>query len=112
QNFPVLATKDNGRLRGWLSGLPAAPYHLEFFASAAHSANGSGEAEVFLGAAEVTADGLGMVTFDVPFAPVAGKPWISATATDAQGDTSELSPARRAALSRLNPPLRFRAGRP
>src|SRR5262249_58351341 len=99
---------DDGRLRGWLSGMPATRYHLEFYASAAHSPNGSGEAENFLDAADVTTDGSGVATFDVPYTPVAGEPWLTATATDPQGNTSEVSPARRVTPTGLDSQLRFR----
>jgi hypothetical protein len=108
ENYPIIATTDGGRLQGWLSGLPATTYHLEFFASAAHSPTGSGEAEVFLAATDVTSDGSGVAIFDIPYAPVEGRPWISATATDPLGNTSEVSPARRVTLSGLGPQLRFR----
>ncbi|HKI21136.1 MAG TPA: LamG-like jellyroll fold domain-containing protein, partial [Isosphaeraceae bacterium] len=83
QNSPVLVRGADGQPQGWLGGsLPSTPYHLEFFASAGYAPNGSGEAEVFLGALEVTTDGQGQAMFDAPFTAPEDKPIITATATD------------------------------
>ncbi len=99
-NFPIIVTTTGGYLRGWLpGGLANMPYHLEFFASAAHAPDGGGEAEVYLGSLEVTTDGRGEAVFDVSFAVPGDKPIISATATDQGGNTSEISIARQATLT-------------
>jgi hypothetical protein len=99
QNFPVIVTTADGQLEGWLGGsTPDAPFHLEFFASAAYGPGGAGEAEDYLGSLEVTTDIRGQVVFNVPFAPPADLPIITATATDPQGNTSEVSAPRRVAL--------------
>src|SRR5207248_1707541 len=59
------------------------------------------------GSPDVTTDASGQTLFAVPFTPPADKPIVSATATDPQGNTSELSPARRVVLAGLGPELRF-----
>jgi len=99
QNFPIIVTTADGSLQGWLGGsTPDTPFHLEFFASAAYGPGGSGEAQDYLGSLEVTTDATGQVTFAVPFTAPPDKPVITATATDPQGNTSEVSAQRRASL--------------
>jgi hypothetical protein len=99
QNYPIIVTAVDGQLQGWLDGgMPNSSYHVEFFASAGYAPGGAGQAEVFVGSLEVTTDGQGQAIFDVPFSPLAGKPVVSATATDPQGNTSEISAQRRASV--------------
>ena len=99
QNFPIIVTTADGQLEGWLGGsLPDATFRVDLFASAAYSSDGSGEAEDYLGSLEVTTDASGQVSFAVPFTAPAGLPIITATATDPQGNTSEVSAQRRATL--------------
>ena len=52
----------------------------------------------YLGSLEVTTDSQGQVVFAVPFTAPAGLPIITATATDPQGNTSEVSALRPATL--------------
>jgi hypothetical protein len=109
QNPPVIVSTIFGRVSGRLRGsLPNSDYHLEFFASSDYRSDGSGEAELYLGSIDVTTDGSGQVTFDVPFTPPVAKPIVTATATDVHGNTSEFSHVRQGALevpARLVPPL-------
>ena len=99
QNFPVFATAASGGLEGWLGGsTPDTPFRVDFFASANYGPGGSGEAQDYLGSLEVTTDATGQVTFAVPFTAPAGLPIITATATDPQGNTSEVSALRPATL--------------
>ena len=72
--------------------------------------SGSGEAEVFLGSLEVTTDSSGEAIFDVPFTPPAQKPIVTATATDREGNTSELSGPRRTVIQAPAEFLRFAPG--
>jgi titin len=94
QNFPVLnATTPqpggNRTVTGTLDSTPNSTFRVEFFASAA-----AGEGAVFLGFALVTTDASGHGTITFTFAPVAGMPFITATATNqATGNTSEFSAA-------------------
>jgi hypothetical protein len=95
QNYPVLqppvANGDGSfTLSGTLNASPNHTFRIEFFASAR-----SGDAEVFLGAVTVTtgADG-NSPTFHFRFRPLAGRPFLTATATNLEtGDTSEVSAA-------------------
>ena len=99
QNFPLIVTTAGGRNEGWLGGSqPDASYRIDVFASAGYGPGGAGEAQDYLGSLEVTTDATGQATFDVPFTAPAGLPIITATATDPQGNTSEVSALRRATL--------------
>ena len=84
QNFPVLAGAGNG----WrLESAPSQDYTLEFFQSASCKVP---EADVFLGAFQVVTDAQGVATFGGPLGTLPGG-FVTATATDKAGNTSELS---------------------
>ncbi len=92
QNFPVVIATDDGSYEGWLGGsTPESVFRLDFFANASYGPGGAGEAQDYLGSMEVTTDATGLVNFAVPFTAPAGLPIITATATDPQGNTSEVS---------------------
>ncbi len=81
-----------GQIEGWLGGSePDTTFRIDVFASAGYGPGGSGEAQDDLGSIEVTTDASGQVVFAVPFTAPAGLPIITATATDPQGNTSEVS---------------------
>lgn len=95
QNFPLISQVIPGattRVTGTFDSLPNATYTLDFYANAALDPTGYGEGQTYLGAALVTTDGLGHVAFDVtlPAMQHAGD-LVTATATDASGNTSEFS---------------------
>ena len=99
QNFPIIVTTAGGQLQGWLGGsLPDTTFRVDLFASADYAPNGGGEAEDFLGSLEVTTDSEGQAIFDIPFTPPADMPLVTATATDPDGNTSEISAVRQATL--------------
>ena len=113
QNYPIIVATAPGQLQGWLGGsTPDTPFDIEFFASSAYGPGGSGEAEAFLGSLEVTTDSRGQAIFDVPFAPPAGLPIITATATDPQGNTSEVSAYHPATLESPTQSVRLVSGQP
>jgi len=92
QNFPIIVTNASGQLQGWLGGsTPDTSFHIDVFASADYGPGGSGEAEDYLGSLTVTTDATGEATFAVPFTAPAGLPIVTATATDPQGNTSEVT---------------------
>jgi len=78
---------------GTLNSRPYGTYRLEFFANSACDPSGYGQGERYLGAKTVFADAFGNVTFTahVPLAPSSATPIVTATATDASGNTSEFS---------------------
>jgi len=105
QNFPVLdfivqPCQVPGSLNSAnvaVSGFGSAyPVKFDFFANTACDSTGFGPGEQYLGSAELTG-APGNFTFS--FTPVPGKPVITATATDANGNTSEFSACRTAPVN-------------
>jgi parallel beta-helix repeat protein len=97
QNFPelTLATSDgrSTRISGILHSLPRQVFEIDFFANVTADPTGFGEGEFFLGTVPMVTDTTCQGTFTavVPFGTL--DLWLTATATDAAGNTSEFSPA-------------------
>ena len=94
QNFPVLTSATSGctTIQGTLNSTPNTAFALEFFANATCDASGYGEGQTYLGSTDVTTDGSGDAAFDVTFSTtVPAGYYITATATDPGGNTSEFS---------------------
>jgi hypothetical protein len=79
-------------IEGNLASAPNTTYRLEFFAGAECDGSGNGEGQTFIGFTEETTNGAGVAPIDVTFpaTPAPGEQ-ITATATDADGNTSEFS---------------------
>jgi hypothetical protein len=91
QNYPVLTPYFTpGTVSGTLNSIPNSTFHLEFFANPSGS---SPEGQDALGSLAVTTDALGNAVFTFTYAPFPREPFVTATATDAAGDTSEFSAA-------------------
>ncbi len=95
QNFPVITSVTSaGTLTGTLDSTAANsayPVQLAFFANTTCDASGNGEGETALNLIGLAAPG----GFTFNFAPIAGKPFITATATDSNGNTSEFSACKK-----------------
>ncbi len=97
QNYPDLVsavTDEAGTITidGTLDSTPGTTFRIEFFASVTGNGSGHGEAETYLGYADVTTDGSGDATFSEAIsATVQAGRFITATATDPSGNTSEFS---------------------
>jgi hypothetical protein len=96
QNFPELATAASTgasvSISGNLNSTSTSTFRIEFFANAALDPTGYGEGETYLGFADVTTDAAGDANFSITLAstvPVGH--FITATATNAAGSTSEFS---------------------
>lgn len=96
QNSPVLTraatnTPADVTITGSLSSTPNTSYAVDFYANAALETSGFGEGQFYLGSTGLTTDGAGEAGFEVTFA--AGLPgrFVSATATDPAGNTSEFA---------------------
>jgi hypothetical protein len=79
---------------------------VEFFASPAFDATGQSEGQLYLGAANVNTDGNGDANFS--FTPVTLPPagyLLTATATDAGGNTSEFSTGFPVTVEAISPPV-------
>ncbi len=94
QNYPVLFTavplSDSLRIDGRLDSTPLTAFTLEFFATPTCQLSGGNQ--TFLGATQATTDAFGNVYFSVAgLTAVPLDTFITATATDPGGNTSELS---------------------
>lgn len=103
QNFPVLSAVLSGatpRVQGNLNSTPNRTFVLDFYASSAVDLSGYGEGDRYLGAATVSTDGNGAATFNVSLASILyGGEYVTATATDSDGNTSEFSLAYQVPLN-------------
>ena len=99
QNHPVLAavTVGNGatEVSGALASTPDAVFRVELFSSPDCDPSGFGEARTFLGAVDIATDagGKGAIAATLPFEVT--DEFVTATATSAGDDTSELSACTR-----------------
>ena len=96
QNYPVLigAAPDGGNtiIQGRLNSVAMTTFELQFFANAACDLSGHGEGETFLGSAVVATDESGNASFTESLtAAVPLGHFVTATATDPGGNTSEFS---------------------
>jgi hypothetical protein len=96
QNFPVLTSVSGtpGALtvQGTLNSTASSTFTVELFASSGADPSGFGEGRFFLGSTPVTTDagGNGAFTFNSVVSPLNGGV-LTATVTDAAGNTSEFS---------------------
>jgi hypothetical protein len=97
QNYPVLTevftvTGVGTVITGTLNSAPDVTFTLQFFDNATADPSGYGEGQALLGTTSVTTDANGNASFTANFTvSVNAGDAISATATDASGDTSEFA---------------------
>jgi titin len=98
QNYPVLNTPQVTSNSTVLSGTISSPNNarttlrIEFFANSSGDPSGYGQGQTFLGAVSVTTDANGRASFSLTLTTqLASGLVISATATDANGNTSEFA---------------------
>ena len=100
QNYPIVASAtpnapSGTNVQGVLDSAPSTTYTLDFYASPGCEARPQDFTEglIYLGSQDVATDGSGHAVFDVnlAFTIEPGQP-VTATATDPNGNTSELSP--------------------
>jgi CSLREA domain-containing protein len=96
QNFPVINSAkvfgENAVIQGTLNSTPSTSFTLQFFSNTVCNASGNGEGKTFLGSATVKTDAGGNAPFNVTLSNISQPPEIvTATATDASGNTSEFS---------------------
>ncbi|HUG99576.1 MAG TPA: Calx-beta domain-containing protein, partial [Gammaproteobacteria bacterium] len=96
QNHPVLATATrNGAstdVLGMLSSAANTSYRVEFFASTYCATDGRGNAQHVLGDTQVMTDGAGEAALAVFLPAVPAGQFVSAVATDPEGNSSEHGP--------------------
>jgi hypothetical protein len=95
QNYPVIQQIDdtNGgiQLQGTLKSKPSTTFHLDFYANDKPHPSGFGDGQTYLGSVDVTTNALGLTTFDTTVPSKGSGQYISATATDSDGNTSGFS---------------------
>ena len=98
QNFPELTNvqlRVEGRgplVEGGLNSVSNSSFSLQFFTNESCDPSGNGEGEVLLGSTNVTTDGNGDAAFSITAIGSASiGQFVTATATDAAGNTSEFS---------------------
>ena len=96
QNFPVLSSVfTNGsqvRITGSLDSAASTTYRIELFASTSTDPGNHGEGQRYLGYIDVATEFDGLAVFDTTLTvAVAAGEYVTATATDPSGNTSEFS---------------------
>lgn len=101
QNFPVITSFTPGsttQIGGTFNSTANQSFTLDFYRSPAPDASGNGEGQTYLGAplsgsTTVTTNASGNATFSLTFNGNLAGQYLSATATNSNGDTSEFGPA-------------------
>lgn len=106
QDFPVIASvviNNDGTvtITGTITSQAAGSYLLDFYANSALNASGYGEGQTYLGAASVSVNSAGISSFTVQLTTAipTGQMWVTGTATDAAGNTSEFSQGVKATIA-------------
>lgn len=94
-NFPVITSaviqSPYTNVTGTYQGAPSQSFTIEVFKSGGCDPSGNGEGEVFMGSTGVTTDYTGNGTFSLQVAWPGVAAFMTATARDASGNTSEFS---------------------
>jgi CSLREA domain-containing protein len=100
QNYPAIneiAVAGASRtVEGQLNSAADTDYTIDFYSNAEVDPSGYGEGETYLGSLDVHTSALGEVFFSFPLEANAAGQFITATATDPDGNTSEFSMASEA----------------
>ena len=108
QNFPVIDlaySAGRARVEGQLESAPNSTFSVDFFAGAERDPMGYGEGRRYLGSTTATTDASGRATFQVVLlAPTFNGDYVTATATDSAGNSSEFSRAVRV-IDNLQPTI-------
>ena len=95
QNYPLITGGTPGSttvVNGVLNSLPSTAYTIDFYASSMPDITFYGPGQRYLGSISVTTDATGTATFSTSLsASTSTGDWLTATATDPSGDTSEFS---------------------
>ena len=115
QDFPVLTsavtTSGGTRSRGRVHGPANSTIRVEFFSNPTADPSGYGQGQTFLGSVTVPTNGSGDGTFTFAAGSIASGSFISATATDANNNTSEFAKDLRV-VTDVTSQLGFRAFAP
>lgn len=90
QNFPVIESATN-EVTLTLDSLPDREYRVEVFANETCDTTGHGEGETYLGFVDASTGADGQLEVTAPFPGLEEAAYVTATATDPAGNTSEFS---------------------
>jgi hypothetical protein len=94
QNFPIIATALVGTpnmVSGTLNSAPGQTFTIHLYANPACDASGNGEGQTLIGSATANTNGSGDAVWSLNPGSMNAGDFITATATDAAGNTSEFS---------------------
>ncbi len=91
QNFPILTAAGSGAASGTLDAAASATYRIDVYSTGGCDTSGNGEGRVFAGTTEIETDESGFTDFTLESPQIEGGDFVTATATDSQGNTSEFS---------------------
>jgi Bacterial Ig domain/Periplasmic copper-binding protein (NosD) len=96
QNYPVLSLASSSStqttIKGSLNGGSNTTYTIQFFSNTTSDPSGHGQGQTYLGSISATTDSAGNVNFTATLnVGITSSSFISATATDPNGNTSEFS---------------------
>jgi hypothetical protein len=95
QNYPVISSVEGGnslRMEGYVNSSPNSTFRLDVYATPSDNPLSYQEGQTSLGWTDVTTDAAGNASFTTTIGtPVAAGRWITVTATDTNGNTSEFS---------------------
>jgi uncharacterized protein (TIGR03437 family) len=113
QNYPLLTSVNSSGnttvIKGAFNSAANATFSLDFYANDTRDPDGLSEGQSYLGSGNVTTDAQGNANFTITLpVAVAASRYITTTATDAAGNTSEFSPSLAVntnglALSKVSP---------
>jgi hypothetical protein len=78
-------------IAGGLSSTASTTFDLDFYASSTCDPSGYGEGQSYLGSAQISTDGNGDASFAVTLSDASSYDYVTVTATDPSGSTSEFS---------------------
>jgi len=91
---PALLSGGTTTVSGTLNSIASKQYRVEFFSNTSCDPSTFGQGQNFLGATNVTTNGSGDVSFSQAFSGLSAGQFITPTATDPVGNTSEFSQCR------------------
>ncbi|MCI0488769.1 MAG: DUF11 domain-containing protein, partial [Blastocatellia bacterium] len=98
QNFPVIESVSSFTIQGSLTSTPNTTFTIQLFSNTSCDESGFGEGQTFLGSGQVTTDANCIARFSF-ITSVPPDSFITATATDPNGNTSEFSPCTQTGTS-------------
>ena len=112
-NTPVLTSVEGASITGTLNAAPDSSYIVDFYGNPSSDASAARpQGRGYLGSITVATNVQGNVGFDFSDTPIGGEPFVTATATDVSGTTSEFSAPVAFAVTALRTELQRDRGRP